>query len=147
WAKTGLMRRSKSATSFDHLIGAQQNRLGYRKAKRLGGLEVHDHLKFGRKLHREIARFRTAQNAIDISGGTTKGVYLIDSVGEQPAVSGKERSRIDRRYVVSGRGRYDRRAMHGRECIRHDEEATARLARQGDDGRFDFSVAMNRRSH
>jgi hypothetical protein len=29
---------------------------GYRKAKRLGGLEVHDHLELGRELHREIAR-------------------------------------------------------------------------------------------
>jgi hypothetical protein len=29
--------------------------MGYRKTERLGGLEVYDHLKFGRKLHREIA--------------------------------------------------------------------------------------------
>jgi hypothetical protein len=28
---------------------------------------------------------------------------------------------IDRRYVVSGRRRYDRRAMRDRECIRHDD--------------------------
>ena len=26
---------------FDHLVGAQPNRWGYRKAERLGGLEVH----------------------------------------------------------------------------------------------------------
>jgi hypothetical protein len=50
--------------------------LRYHKPKRLGGLEVHDHLKFCRKLHREIAQFRAAQNAIEISGGATKGVYL-----------------------------------------------------------------------
>jgi hypothetical protein len=48
---------------------------GYGKTKRLGGLEVHDHLEFCRKLHREIAWLRAAQNAIDISGGTTKVVY------------------------------------------------------------------------
>ena len=35
---------------FDHLGGAQQNRWGYGKAKRLGGLEVQDHLVFHRKL-------------------------------------------------------------------------------------------------
>ena len=29
---------------FDHLGGAQQYRWGYGKAKRLGGLEVYDHL-------------------------------------------------------------------------------------------------------
>src|SRR6516165_3130006 len=87
---------------FDHLVGANQNRWGYRKAKRLGGLEVQDHLEFCRKLHREIGRLRAAENAIDIGGGATKVVYRVDSVGEQTAVSGKERCRIDRRYVVSG---------------------------------------------
>src|SRR6516162_11849367 len=65
---------------LDDLVGAQQNRWGYGKAERLGGLEVYDHLKFRRKLHREIARLRAAQNAIDISGGTKKGVYPIGSV-------------------------------------------------------------------
>ena len=45
---------------FDHLVGAQQYRCGYRKAKRLGGLEVYDRLVLGRKLHREIARLRAA---------------------------------------------------------------------------------------
>ena len=43
---------------FDHLVSAQQKRWGYRKPKRLGGLDVHDHLELGRELHREIARLR-----------------------------------------------------------------------------------------
>jgi hypothetical protein len=38
--------------------------LRQRKAKRLGGLEVDDHLELGRKLHREIARLLTAQDAM-----------------------------------------------------------------------------------
>src|SRR5215831_452256 len=41
---------------FNDLGGAQQNRWGYGKTERLGGLEVQDHLKFCRELHREIAR-------------------------------------------------------------------------------------------
>jgi hypothetical protein len=72
---------------------------------------------FARKLHREIARLLPAQNAIDIGGGATKEVQSVGSVGEQTAVSDKERLRIDRRYLVSGRRRYDRRAMRDRECI------------------------------
>jgi hypothetical protein len=87
---------------------------------------------------------RAAQNAIDIGGGTTKEVYRVGCVGEQTAVSGKGRIRIDRRYVVSGRARYDRRAMHVRECTR-DDKAASRLVPQGDDGRFDLYVAMNGR--
>ena len=39
---------------LDHLVRAQQNRRGYGKTERLGGPPVHDHLKLGRKLHREV---------------------------------------------------------------------------------------------
>ena len=38
-------------------------------------------------------------------------LIFVGVVGEQTAVSGKERLVIDRRYVVPGRRRYDRRAM------------------------------------
>jgi hypothetical protein len=86
---------------------------------------VHGHLKFCRKLHRKIARLRAAQDAIDISGGASKEVYLIGCVGEQIAFSGIERLRIDRRDVVSGRRRYDRRPMH---CLRQAHKAASRLA-------------------
>jgi hypothetical protein len=54
------MQRSKTDPSFDHLVGAKQDRLRHRKTERLGGLEVYGHLKFCRKLHREIARLRAA---------------------------------------------------------------------------------------
>ena len=39
---------------FDDLVGAQHDRWGYGKTKRLGGLEVHGHLELGRELHREL---------------------------------------------------------------------------------------------
>ena len=48
------------ASLFDHLVSAQHDRWGYSKTERLGGLEVHDHLELGRKLHREIARLFAA---------------------------------------------------------------------------------------
>src|SRR6516225_8632597 len=131
---------------FDDLGGAQQNRWGYLKAERLGGLVVHDHLKLGRQLHREIARLLAAQDAIDIGGGATPVVSQVDSVGEQTAVSGGVRIRIDRRYVVSGRSRYDRRAIHEREYIRHDDKAASRLPPKGHDGRFDLYIAVNGRN-
>ena len=67
------------ADSFDHLISAQQYRWGYGKAERRGGLAVHDHLEFCRKLHRKIARLRAAQDAIDVGGGAT-----IEATGSTP---------------------------------------------------------------
>jgi hypothetical protein len=59
------------------------------------------------------------------------------------SVSDKDRIRIDRRYFVSGRRRYDKRAMRVREYVRHDDKTASRLAPKASDGRFDFSVAMN----
>src|SRR6516162_4827877 len=67
---------------FDHLGGAQQNRWGYREAERLGGLEVHGHLKFCRQLNGQLRRLCAAQNAIRVRGGTTPGICLVDSVRE-----------------------------------------------------------------
>ena len=40
-----------ASSSFDHLVGAQPYQWGYRKVKRLGGLEVQDHLEFYRHLN------------------------------------------------------------------------------------------------
>jgi len=53
-------RRRRPAALFNHLVGAQQNRWGYRKAERLGGLEVHGHLEFCRQLNGQLRRLRTA---------------------------------------------------------------------------------------
>src|SRR6516164_9030155 len=66
--------------------------------------------------------------------------------GEQAAVSDKVRCDIDRRYVVSGRRKYDRHAMRDHEWIRRDDKAASRLAPKGDDGRFNLYVVMNGRS-
>src|SRR6516165_4520473 len=131
---------------FDHLGGAQQNRWGYGKIERVGGLAVHDHLEPGRELHREIARLLAAQDAIHIGGGTTKGVYHVGSVGEQSALSGKGRLVSDRRYVFSGRRQYDRRPKRADESSPTDDKTTSRLASKVPDGLFDLHVAMNGRS-
>ena len=73
-----------------------------------------------------------------LRGGTTIEVYRVGCVGEQATVSDKVRCVIDRRYVVSGRRHYDRRAMRECECVRYDDKAASWLAPKGDDGRFDL---------
>src|SRR5262245_38740281 len=135
----------QKALLFDHLVGAGEQRRRRLDAERLSGVEVDDQLDFRGLLDRQIAGLLAAQNAIDIGGGATNGVYRVGPVGDQAAVSGKVRQPIYRRYVVSGRRRYDRRAMPECEPPRHDGKAASRLASKGDDGRFDFYVAANGR--
>src|SRR5262249_44086008 len=92
--------------------------------------------------------FSPRQDAIHIGGGATPGVYQVGSVGEQTAAYGIVRCRIDRRYLVPGRRRYDRGAMCGlEEYIRHEDKPASRLAPKGDDGRCDLRVAMYGRSN
>jgi hypothetical protein len=69
-----------------------------------------------------------SQNAIHIGGGATKEVHRLGSVGDQTALSGIDRLVIDRWYVVSGRRRYDRRAMPEHESVRHSDNPASRLA-------------------
>ena len=68
---------------FDDFVGAQQYRWGYGKAERLGGLAVHGHLVFYRKLHREIARLAESPT------GRAHGQ------GAHPCEPGEERRALD----------------------------------------------------
>jgi hypothetical protein len=56
-AREGERRRpSWCAVLFDHLVGTGRQAGRYFEAKRLRGLEVDHKLKFGRSLHRKVAR-------------------------------------------------------------------------------------------
>ena len=59
--------RIRSA-SFDHLVGAQQERFRDCQSDRLGGRQIDDEIELGRLLDRKVSRLRAAQNLVDIVG-------------------------------------------------------------------------------
>jgi hypothetical protein len=59
--------------SFDHLIRAREHRCRYLKADYFGCLDIEDELKFRRLLDGHVSRLSTAQDFVDIFGGTPNG--------------------------------------------------------------------------
>jgi hypothetical protein len=55
-----------AGTLLDHFVGGGQQRFRDGEAERLGGLEVHDHLKFGRLDDRQVGGFLTLEDAAGI---------------------------------------------------------------------------------
>src|SRR2546430_885297 len=71
--------------SFDHLVGAQQERFWNRETKHLGGRKIQDEIEFGRLLDRKVGRLGTAENLIHELGGAPVLVSEAWSIGHQPS--------------------------------------------------------------
>src|SRR6476659_7346975 len=57
------------STSFDHLVGAGEQRWRHVDAEGFGCLEVDYQLELGRRLHRQVAWLLALENAVHIAGG------------------------------------------------------------------------------
>ena len=53
---------------LDHLVGAREDRGRDRQAERSGGLEIDDQLVPGSLLDRQVGRFRTLEDLVDVGG-------------------------------------------------------------------------------
>src|SRR5262249_39626391 len=58
----------EGGASFDHLVGAGEQRRRHGEAERIGGREINKEIEFGRLLDRELGWLRSAQNLIDQVG-------------------------------------------------------------------------------
>src|SRR5262245_9996166 len=77
------MRAASSSRSFDHLVGASENRIRHGQAEGLGGFKIDDELEPGRQLNRQLARLGTIEDAIDIGGRTPVAVGEVLAVADQ----------------------------------------------------------------
>src|SRR5216683_7233956 len=95
--------------SFDHFIGASQQRRWHSYPEFLRDLEVDRELVFGWRLHRQLGRLFSLQDEIDISCCCSMLVDEIGSIRQQASRADKKPFVVDRRQLVSGRQRDDQR--------------------------------------
>ena len=65
---------------FDHLVGAEQDGLGYFEAERLGDFAIEDKLKLRYPLDRKISGFGAFENLVHEDGGAAKDRNKVRSV-------------------------------------------------------------------
>src|SRR5262245_21946415 len=75
---SALGQKRTSCHSFDHLIGAVEQRAGDVEAERFGRFEIdHQHV-LVRRLHRQIGWLLALEDAVDVTG---RAAVLVDDIG------------------------------------------------------------------
>src|SRR5262245_35676595 len=93
----------QTASSFDHLISAREQRRRHVEAERLRGLEVDQQLVLGWRLHRQIGGPLALENAVDVSGGTPVRVDRRVPVGDQAAAGDEDALEVHGGKLMPGR--------------------------------------------
>src|SRR5262245_15624585 len=132
------------AHSFNHLVGAAEQRGRQVEPERLARLEIDCQLEFDRKLHRKLARLLALEDAIGVARRAAVTIETVVSVGQQATKLREDAVWINGGKPIARRQRCDRRSMVEGERIRHHDQAAVRLASLCSNHGFELGCLVNR---
>jgi len=107
-------------TSFDHLVGAGEQRRGDFEPKRVRGAEVDHQIELGRQLDRQVTGLFPLEYAGGVHAKKAITFVLIGAIAHEPASGGKLTSRIQRRNRMAGGQHHKLRGAREEEWIGRD---------------------------
>src|SRR5262245_20040206 len=128
-------------TSFDHLVGAGEQRRRHLKAERLGGPNIDYQLEFGRLYNWQVGCLFALENAADIDTHLTTHVRKIGPVAHQTTSFDNLTIRISGRNPVTRRQGRKLDAAAVEERVGGDEKGVEPFAHKDCEGRIDLVVA------
>src|SRR5262245_61188532 len=97
--------RGPSTPSFDHLVGAAEQRQRHVDGQRRCGLEADDELYLGCLLNRQVSNLLALEDAGCVKSGQSKHFGKLRAIAQKTAGGGELAILIDRRHGLAERQR------------------------------------------
>src|SRR5215813_12146380 len=125
-------------TSFDHLVGAGQQRRRHFERQRPGSAEINHQLELRWQLNRQVARFFALENATCIDAYDPIGLVGIRSIAHQPPDGGKFTAEVEGSHPMPCRKHDDLRRTIEKKRIDSNGKGIDALLPEGCERRIDL---------